>query len=519
MINILNKPSIILWDKKPWQNTDTNPDRVLVKEGKVLVTAPSGVAFVTLRWLGEIPLHAKVFGDAFERTYADLEWRGILPERVMPWYCALYDGEHCEGFGVRVRPNAFCFWQVDELGVSLTLDLRSGTQPAKLTETLCAAELVHFTSKERPFAFLKAFCKAMSDAPLLSGHPIYGSNSWYYCYSPSNPDLIEKDAMLLEELTGENENRPYVMVDCGWSDSRNPEDPCPGTAMADGSELFGSMKTLADRIKKHNVRAGLWLRPLCVTNGASFPERWVLHTVAPYDYPCLDPSQPEVLEVIAKDIQKATAQWGYDMIKYDFSTYDLFKRFQSVGAIENFNGEVKFADDTKTTAQIIKGFYKVIADNAGDALIMGCDCIGHLGSGYFHIYRTGDDTSGQDFERTRRMGVNTLAFRMCQHKEFYDIDADCLGQTDKISWERNQEWLHLLANSGTPLFVSIHPDKATPEQKAALKAAYAKAACQQDILEPLDFTDLRYPVRWMVNGTEKRYQWLDDKGVTDFLVF
>ena len=37
--------------------------------------------------------------------------------------------------------------------------------------------------------------------------------------------------------------------------------------------------------------------------------------------------------------------------------------------------------------------------------------------------RTGDDTSGRIWERTRRMGVNTLAFRLPQHNAFYHIDA------------------------------------------------------------------------------------------------
>ncbi len=518
MINILEYPDMIIWDKKIGADHECDSRKILFQDGEVLIKAPEGVSFVTLRWLGNIPLNGKVFGDVFERTYADLEWRGILPERVMPWYCAIYDGKLCEGFGVKVRPNALCFWQIDELGVSLTLDLRSGTQPTRIVKELCAAELVHFISNESPFLFMKRFCQAMADSPVFPKQPVYGSNSWYYCYSPSNPDLVEKDAILLEELTPDFENRPYTVVDCGWSDTCTPEDPCPGTAMAEGSKTFGDMKELAERIKRHGVRPGLWLRPLCVSNSESFPEKLILHKVAPYSYPCLDPSQPEALNIIARDIKKVTAEWGYELIKIDFSTYDLFKRFHEYGMIDNMNGEVKFADDTKTTAQIVKDFYAVVAENASGAVIIGCNCISHLCSGYFHLYRTGDDTSGQVFERTRRMGVNTLAFRLCQHKVFYDIDADCIGQTDKISWERNKAWLDILANSGTPLFVSIHPDTITNEQKAALRDAFRHASQQTDVLEPLDFTDLRYPVRYLINGEERRYQWLENTGVTDFTI-
>lgn len=517
MTDILRYPAAVVWDKKVLTESELS-GKLSVENGKIYVTAPEGVSYVVLRWSGEIPLCGKVFGDAFERSYGNLEWRGIIPERVMPWYCAVYDGNTCEGFGVRVRPNALCFWQVDELGVSLTLDLRSGTAPARISEKLCAAELVHLVSAERPFGFMRSFCLAMSDSPVFPEHPVYGSNSWYYCYSPSTPDLAEKDAEFLEELTAGLENRPYTVVDCGWSESNNPEDPCPGTVMAEGSAVFGNMKEVAGRIRKHNVHPGLWLRPLCISNGKAVPEGLILHSVAPYSYPCLDPSVKEALEIVAADVKRATAEWGYDLIKIDFSTYDIFRRFHEDGMINNMNGEVRFADDTKTTAQIVKDFYATVAGNASGAVIIGCDCIGHLSSGYFHIYRTGDDTSGQVFERTRRMGVNTLAHRLCQHGTFYDVDADCMGQTDSISWERNIGWLDILAYSGTPLFVSIHPDKATAEQKKLLSEAFRHASEQRDVLEPLDLTDMRCPVRYLVNGTEKRYCWLEKTGVTEFII-
>ena len=113
-----------------------------------------------------------------------------------------------------------------------------------------------------------------------------------------------------------------------------------------------------------------------------------------------------------------------------------------------------FYERTKTTAEIILALYKTVLENAGDALILGCNCIGHLCAGLAHMNRIGDDTSGRDWERTRKMGINTLAFRLCQHKRFFDADADCAGITEQVPWELNRNWLDLLAHSGTPLFVS-----------------------------------------------------------------
>ncbi len=522
MTNIMRTPDLILSSDEPSgryaATISENTVQAGYRGGKVWVRAPEGISFLILRWHGDFSPKCRIFGDVFERSYGDLEWRCILPERIMPWYCAAYDGERCEGFGVKVRPNAFCYWQIDGYGVSLTLDLRCGAGPALLEEEICAAELVYDVSGERPYAFLQGFCLKMSDSPVLPKQPVYGSNSWYYCYSASNRELIIKDAMLLQELTEGLENRPFAVVDCGWSETTDPEDPCAGTALADGNTAFGDMKTLADEVKGYGVRPGIWLRPLCLSCGKTVSEDLVLRRVNPGQYPCLDPSIPEALEIVGEDIRKAVDAWGYELIKIDFSTFDLLGKFHDHGELNCMGGGWSFKNKNKTSAQIIKDFYACIAQNAKDAVIIGCNCIGHLSSGYFHIYRIGDDTSGKVFERTRKMGVNTLAYRICQHKAFYDIDADCIGQAGDMPWELNKQWLELLAYSGTPLFVSIHPDRVTQEQKDTLRASYRAAARQDDVLEPLDFTDTACPDRYLINGREKTFKWFSDTGVTDFYI-
>ena len=51
------------------------------------LSAPASlVKQVRLRWM--LPEHGmrRVLGDAWERGYGDLEWRGLVPERPLPWY-------------------------------------------------------------------------------------------------------------------------------------------------------------------------------------------------------------------------------------------------------------------------------------------------------------------------------------------------------------------------------------------------------------------------------------------------
>ena len=531
MISILREPDVVFFDRttetmgtsRPsWQYLSLTASgaeaiREDADEYGVYLSAPHGVCYMTLRWNGEFSRTCRVFGDAFERTYGDLEWRGLIAHRVMPWYCVIKDGDECVGYGVKVRPNAFCYWQIDEEGVSLTLDLRCGASPVYLTEPLCTARLVERKGNEKPYAFLRAFCGDMADNPVFASHPVYGTNSWYYLYSASTGELIRKDAAMASELAKGLDNRPYTVVDCGWSDSvgTKREDPCAGTAFGEGNENFGDMKTLANDIKRFGARPGIWLRPLCISNGSVVPDEMVLRKVSPGDYTCLDPSMQGSLEIVAADMRRAVFDWGFELVKIDFTTYDLLGKFHMAGDINAFNGDWVFSDTAKTSAMIIKELYATIAKNAGDAVIIGCNCVSHLSSGYFHLYRVGDDTSGQRFERTRIMGVNTLAYRLCQHKTFYDIDADCMGQTESISWALNAQWLDLLSRSGTPLFVSVHPDRITLEQKQALKEAFYRASLQRDILEPLDFENCAFPSRFLVNDEIRCYHWFGKEGVVD----
>jgi alpha-galactosidase len=58
-------------------------------------------------------------GDHWERSYGDLERRGEVPNRTMPWYFMAWDGRRADGYGVSTSLNAFCFWNADCSGVTL----------------------------------------------------------------------------------------------------------------------------------------------------------------------------------------------------------------------------------------------------------------------------------------------------------------------------------------------------------------------------------------------------------------
>jgi len=147
-----------------------------------------------------------------------------------------------------------------------------------------------------------------------------------------------------------------------------------------------------------------------------------------------------------------------------------------------------------------------------ETMLMGCNTVSHLSTGVFELSRTGDDTSGRFWERTRMMGVNTLAFRMPQHDIFQLSDADCVGLTTQVDWKMNAQWLDVLARSGTPLFVSAAPEAIGEEQEKALKAAFAIASVPQPPAEPLDWLETMCPAKWKCGETTVEYDWYEDFG-------
>jgi alpha-galactosidase len=261
-------------------------------------------------------------------------------------------------------------------------------------------------------------------------------------------------------------------------------------------------------MKAQGVRPGIWIRPL-LTSAA--PDSWRMSPAHPIwkreKQVVLDPSVPAVLDLVRTDIARLCA-WGYTLIKHDFTTFDItgrwgFEMGDGLVSPEGWN----FADQTRTTAEIIQALYQTIREAAGDAILIGCNTVGHLGASLFELQRTGDDTSGQQWERTRKMGVNTLAFRMCQHNTFFAVDADCVGLTNQVPWEQNRQWLELLAASGTPLFVSADPAAVGPAQRAALQAAFARAAIVQPPAEALDWMETTCPRQWKFGAETRVFNW------------
>lgn len=505
-----------------WENDDYNLDDINVKLNQdnehlaIFLTAQtSKVKWIKLRWNNlSWDKNVRFLGDAWERGYGDMEWKGMNPNRFMPWYFCAKSEAKSICYGVKVRPSAMCFWQVDYLGMTLFLDVRCGGSGVNLKgrviklADVIACEMRDCTS----FEAMQEFCGQMCEDPILPKYPVYGSNNWYYAYGKSSESEILADCDYILNLTKDIENKPYMVIDDCWQEHHRLNE-YNGGPWTKGNEKFPDMKALAEKLVQKGVRPGIWVR-LLLNEDENIKNEWRLS-----HNNCIDPTNPEALNYIKEDI-KRICNWGYTLIKHDFSTFDLFGKwgFQMSPLVTDDGWH--FYDDSLTSAEVVKLLYKAILDASveasnGETLILGCNTVGHLGAGYMHINRTGDDTSGVIWERTRFMGVNTLAFRLPQHGKFYEIDADCVGIDSGISWSMNKQWADVLAQSGTPLFISVRPNILDETEKQELHEILKVASKQEHHVIPVDWEETTCPEHWQDkdHDIDCKYQWFEETGL------
>jgi len=476
----------------------------------LFIHAPGrALELIRCTWKQTTGASSKYLNDHWERSYGDLSWETTAVKRRSPWYTLISDGVKTQAFGVKTRANSICYWEVSSDKLELLLDTHSGGMGVQLGQReLRAADIITTESLpfENPFQTDTRFCRMMCPNPRLPSKPVYGINDWYFAYGNNSRDLILETTKLMGDLVTDGSNTPFSVIDAGWYAEKN-DSAVWGPDVTHANDKFKDMAEVAGQIKKLGMRPGIWTRALQANSKDSSQSLIpVRKDQADPKERYLDPTIPENLDHIEKTFALYKS-WGYDLVKQDYTSYDLFGRW---GFEMNESLTVAgwhFQDRSQTNAEIILKLYRAMRSGSGDMYIIGCNTFSHLSAGIFELNRIGDDTSGKEWARTLKMGVNTLAFRLPQHNTFYAADGDCVGLTTQIPWEKNKQWLQLLAESSAPLFISAQPEALGADQKAAIKKAFAQAAVVQPRGEPLDWmTNLR-PAEWKLNGEKVNFEW------------
>ena len=61
------------------------------------------VKTIKFRWNTPVNKKSRILGGSWERTYGDVDWKGVSGSRFMPWYFLAAVGETVTGYGVKVR--------------------------------------------------------------------------------------------------------------------------------------------------------------------------------------------------------------------------------------------------------------------------------------------------------------------------------------------------------------------------------------------------------------------------------
>ncbi len=500
--NDLDNPRLLKRKGNVWQGDSIE---VTIQE------SPNGAAFslstskpitrIMVRWKRSLGGVQSVLGDHWERAYGDLAWRSVNPAHPMPWYFFACTGEDLFAVGVLTQPNCHCFWTLDLDGINLWCDVRSGGSPLELgarTLALCTV-LSQFLPNE-PSA-MQGFSKNLMGQNQATFQRVLGFNDWDFDYGTINRDIFMQTTSIISGLGGSHPK--YAVVDAGWSTGGTDARPYDR-----GAKHIGPMTEFADDIRKRGCQPGLWYRPLI--GGPGIQDAWRQTR----DQSALDPTLPAVIDLIQTDV-KRFRKWGFDLLKHDFSTWDMTGRwgFQMGPSITKYGWS--FADRSRTNAEITLNLYRAIREAAGPMVIIGCNTYSHLSAGIFDLNRTGDDTSGRVWERTRKMGVNALAFRSVQNHAFYQCDPDMAPVTKDLPWPLAKNYLMAVARAGQALFVSPELNQLGDKQLHAIDLAFRTAAMSTGAY-PVDWHDNVTPSEWRAGKTLSKYDWMASLGSWPF---
>ena len=271
--------------------------------------------FVDFCWKAPVDADLLALSDAWERSYGEL---GFLPvrsnDRAMPWYFMLTDKENSFCFGVKTQPAAFVSFRVTETGVTAVADCRNGGQGVALQGRelhLCTFIYKRYCNGD-PFAALCDFCRELCPAPILPTFPVYGGNDWYNAYGHNSFNSVISAAEIHRQCTSGIANAPFMVIDDGWELGHTCGPWLP-------NEKFGDMRKTCNEIKARGLRPGIWIRPL-QTEDPTVTEDMLIYRNGKREF--LDPTHPATQALLKADIARIR-DWGYELIKYDYSTYDL----------------------------------------------------------------------------------------------------------------------------------------------------------------------------------------------------
>ncbi len=228
-------------------------------------------------------------------------------------------------------------------------------------------------------------------------HAPTGWCSWYYYYQNITQEEWEKNVKWLAENLRDF-GLEWVQLDDGWQlDNGNPQTPGGRDWRGPNEKFSKGMKWVADIVKQHGMKPGIWLIPQKTDSDEVYNEHpdWFLrkpdgtpvrigdwHPRKVESY-VVDPTNPEALEYIKRLFHTLAYDWGFDYFKID--NQPEFSRWYDEHADARKFPEIPGSEAYRMTLKAIR---EAIGPNK---YLLGCYGIPLDGIGIMNGSRTGGD--------------------------------------------------------------------------------------------------------------------------------
>lgn len=228
-------------------------------------------------------------------------------------------------------------------------------------------------------------------------HAPTGWCSWYYYYQNITQEEWERNVLWLAENLRDF-GLEWVQLDDGWQLDNGDPKTSGGRDWRGPNEKFSKgMKWVADIVKQHGMRPGIWLIPQKTDSDELFNDHpdwflrksdgtpvrigdWHPRNVESY---IIDPTNPEALEYLKRLFHKLAYDWGFDYFKID--NQPEFSRWYDEHADARKVPQVPGNEAYRMTLRAIK---EAIGPNK---YLLGCYGIPLDGIGFMNGSRTGGD--------------------------------------------------------------------------------------------------------------------------------
>jgi hypothetical protein len=451
--------------------------------------------------------------DEWERCYGASEAKALKSERefLSAWDIHLFEARSNLNFTASFYevPNAKLSFSIrrynDSTDVDLTVkaDTHSGRRGVLVNsgETITVSELVLLLVRGSPFAALEHYAELIARRNGVRPPvkiPI-GWADWYFAYGTTDEEEALKN---LDFVAGELKDFgvEYFEIDSAWQlgveTTPPPDNVVAGGPWTPNSKFPHGMKWFANRIREKGLKPGIWVRPFQMIDDA--PERKA-HPDWFNEKGQMDFSNPAVRQWVRNLFTMLVDDWGYEYIKFDFPSFDLFNEW-GPKLFEEHSARAELYDQTKTNIQAYRESLNVMREStAGKALLLACNSVMPPTLGLADSFRIGDDVG--DWSRTFKYGVKSVSARYYTNGVYWANDPDCLVVREPFTLEQARMWTSLIALSGGVVFISEKVYALPPERLEIIKKVLPTVANEGESYSfgrPIDLLGSQVPEIWLL---------------------